>query len=91
MRADIVNFIRTADKKYGPLEAYYIPEGDIYFVTKNGKAVQNFTSKLFYQQPKYFRLREWGGMIRLGMNHNMGEKTVINQIHQERAMGKKIL
>lgn len=91
MRADILSFIRLAHKKIGPLEAAYIPADDLYIITKNGKSVQNFTSKLFYQVPRYFRLNEWRAMIRVGMNHNMGEKNVVDQLSQVKNVGKKIL
>ena len=91
MRKDIINFLKLAQKRYGKLDAYYIPVDDLYVVTKNGKAVQNFKSYHFYQQPKYFRLKEWGGMIGAGMVHNMGERQIRDQLTQVRGMGKKIL
>lgn len=90
MRSDILAFIQKAHEKLG-INAYYIPDGDIYVVTKNGKAVQNFTSYHFYQIPKYFRLREWRAMIKIGLNQNMGEKTVQEQIKQNMSLGKRII
>lgn len=90
MRSDIVAFIEKAHRLLG-INAYYIPDGDIYVVTKNGKAVQNFTSFHFYQQPKHFRLREWRGIIKLGINQNMGEASVKEQIKQTMSYGKRII
>lgn len=90
MRKDIVSFIQLANTKYGPLQAYYLPVDDLYVVTKNGKSVQNFRSSHFYELPRYFRLREWGALIKVGLNHNMGERHA-DQLVQVRNMGKKIL
>ncbi len=89
MRPQILKFISLAKEKLG-INAYYMPDGDIYVVTKNGKAVQNFTSDQFYQIPWRFRLNEWRSIIKVGLVQNMGEKTVVNQIHQKLALGKKI-
>jgi len=89
VRQDILDFLKLAHKRLG-VEAYYIPDGDIYVVTKCQKAVQNFTSDKFYQIPKWHRLNEWYGMIKLGLNQNMGEKTLHDQIQQTMSFGKKI-
>lgn len=91
MRPDILQFLKLASKRFGGLVGYYIPSDDLYIITKNGKAVQNFKSYQFYQQPKYFRLKEWAGMIGAGLNHNMGERGIQDQIVQVRSMGKRIL
>lgn len=88
MKPDIVDFVRKAIRKYG-VEAAYLPDGDLYVITKDGKAVQNFTTYHFYQQPQYFRLREYEAIINLGLNHNMGEAHV-SQLSQLMAIGKKI-
>lgn len=88
MRKDIVDFIKKADKAFRGLEAYYIPTDDLYVVTKNGKAVSNFTSYHFYRLPKDFRMMEWRGIINQGLVHNSGERTV--DTVQKRGMGKKI-
>ncbi len=88
MRIDIIRFLKLASKKFHGLEAYYIPDGDLYVVTKNGRAVSNFNSWHFYKLAKYFRLREWRGIINQGLNHNAGEKTV--DTVQKRGMGIKI-
>lgn len=89
MKRDIISFLKKAKRKYG-IDAYYLPEGDLYIVTKDGKAVQNFTTMHFYQIPQYFRLYEYGAIINLGLNHNMGEVTK-DQIYQTSVMGKKII
>lgn len=85
MRADIIRFLKLASKRFHGLEAYYMPEGDLYVVTKNGRAVSNFTSFHFYKLPKYMRLAEWRGIINQGLNHNEGEKHV--DTVQKRGMG----
>lgn len=88
MRADIIRFLKDASRKFHGLEAWYLPTDDLYVVAKNGKAVANFTSALFYKLPKYYRLYEWRGIINQGLNHNMGESTV--RTEQRRNLGIKI-
>lgn len=88
MRKDIVNFLRDANRQFRGLEAWYVPTDDLYIVAKNGKAVSNFTSTLFYRLPKYYRMREWRGIINQGLAHNMGESTV--RTEQRRNLGIKI-
>lgn len=88
MKQDILKFIEQAHRKFRGLEAYYIPEDDLYVIMKNGKALSNFTSTHFYQLPQYYRLREWEGILQ-GLDHNMGEKTV--KTEQIKGLGKKII
>lgn len=89
MRSDILKFLNKAYRMLG-IECYYIPEDDVYVVTKNHKGVQNFTSRTFYMQPRGFRLNEWRALIKLGLNHNMGERSTVEQIHAKFGQGKKI-
>lgn len=89
MKQDIVLFIRKLIKHYG-FEAYYMPVDDVYMLTKDGKCIQNFNAHQFYQQPRNYRFRELGAIMRIGLSHNMGEKGLYNQVEQLKFIGKKI-
>lgn len=88
MRIDILNFIQEVKKLYG-LEARYFPNNDVYSLRKNGKGVQNFNSRNFYQLPKSFRKAQIRGIIQKGLTHNMGEKTK-NMITLNKSIGRLI-
>lgn len=89
MKADIVRFIRAIAPKY-KLSAIYYPETDCYALDRKGRAVQNFTSKTFYEIPKLARVRMFNPLIRVGMTHNLGEK-IKDQIIVDRKHGIKII
>jgi hypothetical protein len=88
MRKDITDFVALVKKEF-KLEARYFPRNDVYSLRKNGKGVQNFNSRNFYQLPKSFRRSQIRAIIKVGLNHNMGEKTK-EQIQLHQAMGKRI-
>lgn len=88
MRQEIVKFVREACAKYA-LEAYYIPESDVYVLTKKGRAVQNFNSEQFYQYPRRQRMKEYRALI-AGMMHNLGE-SIKDQIFLPRKYGVRIV
>lgn len=89
MKADIVRFIRSIAPKY-KLGAIYYPETDTYALDRKGRAVQNFTSKTFYEIPKLGRTRMFAPLIRVGMNQNLGEK-IKEQVLINRKHGIKII
>lgn len=74
---------------YG-LEAVYFPTVDVYSLRKKGRGVQNFNSKNFYQLPQRYREVLIGRLLKVGLNHNLGEKTVKNQLFANRSQGKYI-
>jgi chaperonin GroEL len=89
MNRIIVKFILKLKEKY-KVEALYFPDNDIYSVRFRGQAVQNFNSMQFYQIPQRHRFNQIGQILRLGLNHNRGERSMMNQIYMNRSIGKKI-
>lgn len=88
MRSDIIRFIRRMKMKYG-IEAIYIPENDVYSLRLKGRVVQNFNSKNFYDLPRRHRDNELRALIKIGLNHNLGEK-IKDSLYLNRTLGKKI-
>ena len=88
MKNEIVLWVKRAAQHY-KLEAYYLPDNDAYIMTFRGRAVMNFTSKMFYQIPKNVRFKQIMLMMKLGLNHNFGEKYR-NQLFLPRKIGIKI-
>lgn len=73
MKSDIISWIKKVSVKH-KLSAIYYPENDVYALDRKGRAVQNFTSKTFYDIPKLARERMLNPLIKVGMNQNLGEK-----------------
>jgi hypothetical protein len=74
MKADIVRFLKEMHRKYG-LNALYIPDNDVYCVTRKGRAVQNFNSEQFYSMPKRAREYMYRPLVKVGLAQNLGEKS----------------
>ena len=87
MYRDIEAFVLEVCKRF-KLNANYIPDGDIWMIHKQGRAVQNFTSNQFYQIPKRARLSQFEPLFRLGLNQNLISNP--NQMFIRRDMGKVI-
>ncbi len=88
MKPDIVRFIRELKIKFN-VEAFYFAYSDVYSIRYKGKGVQNFNSKNFYEIPRRFRQNMIRALIKVGLNHNYGEK-VGPQLTLNRSVGKKI-
>ena len=88
MKAEIVQFVKKACARY-KLEAYYIPEGDVYVLTRKGRAVQNFNTEQFYQYPRQQRMKEYRALI-AAMQQNLGE-SYKDQIFLPRKFGVRIV
>ena len=88
MKKCIVQFVKQACEKYG-MTAYYIPDGDTYVLLKKGKAVQNFNTEQYFSIPEKIRMRDYRPLI-AGLNHNLGEGNVKNQLVMPRKLGIKI-
>ena len=88
MRVDILKFIRKVCKKEG-LEAVYFPDNDVYSLRKNGRGVHNFNSKNYYMLPRSYREFHVHALLKVGLNHNLGE-PLKNQLYLDRGQGKKI-
>jgi hypothetical protein len=89
MNREIVQFLHKCHLKY-KTDALYFPDDDIYSIRFHGRAVQNFTSTIFYQIPKQQRFNMIRDIIHLGLNHNEGEKHLTNQRFLQQNFGKKI-
>jgi len=89
MNHEIIRFIKSVNKKYRT-ECLYFPDDDIYSIRFHGRAVQNFTSTIFYQIPKQQRFNMIRDIIHLGVDHNEGEKHLTNQRFLQQNFGKKI-
>lgn len=87
MRIEIRDFVVKACKKYR-LKANYLPDGDIWMIHKDGRAVQNFTSDHFYQIPKRARMSQFEPLVRLGMNQNLQSNP--DQLFLNRKLGRVI-
>jgi len=89
MRRDIVFWIKEMKKKFG-LEAVYIPDNDVYSLRFKGKSVHNFNSKNYYLLPKRYRENHVRALLKVGLNHNIGQNIVKQQIILNRCLGKRI-
>lgn len=89
MRADIKRFIVDVCKEYG-LEAYYLPDDDVYCVTKKGRAVTTFNTFKFYTIPKRARRNMILPLLKVGLAHNLGE-SYRDQVYHDRKLGIKII
>jgi hypothetical protein len=89
MRTEIVSFIKDMNKKYG-FEAIYLPVKDLYCIRYRGRGIQNFDTKRFYQLPKQHREKLLHAILKVGLNHNLGEKTK-GAIYQNRSIGQQII
>lgn len=88
MRPDIKKFVLKVCSTF-KLEAYYLPSDDIYCITKRGMSIRVFTTKQFDEIPKVYRFHQIGRMLRLGLNHNLGE-SYRDQVFHQRKIGIKI-
>jgi hypothetical protein len=86
MRPEIKRFLRKCIAKW-KLEAYYIPEKDVYMLLRAGKAVNGFTTQAFFQIPPSLRFKEVEGILKLGLNHNLGERAMRDNVYQKRKLG----
>ena len=89
MNQEIVKWLRKVNLKYGT-EALYFPDDDVYSIRFRGRAVQNFTSTIFYQLPKRHRFNMIKDIIKLGLDDNSGERHLTNQLFMAQGQGKRI-
>lgn len=74
MKVEIQNFIRKAIKRYG-LQAYYQPKHNLYVLHLNGRAIQNFSEKNFYEIPQMERMRMLEPLIKVGLANNLTNRN----------------
>lgn len=89
MKKEIVDFIVKACKRY-KMTAVYYPDNDVYALRKNGRAVQNFTTSIFYDLPKQVRMSQYLPLINRGLMRNSGERSIRDNLYPTSKMGKKI-
>jgi hypothetical protein len=86
MKQDIKHWVIKICIKFN-LEAIYFPDNDVYSIRFKGRGIQNFTSKIFYELPKRHRQNMIRAILKLGLNHNAGEKR---NLILNRKLGRKI-
>jgi len=89
MRKDILEFIKVIKDKY-KMEAVYFPDTDVYSIRFRGLGIQNFNSKNFYDLPRKHREKMLLAILKRGLAHNLGEKTLKEKLNLNRKIGKKI-
>lgn len=92
MKNEIRQFCLKVCKRHPGLEAIYMPVNDVYSIRFRGRGVHNFDSKRFYELPKRYREVLVGRLLRVGLHHNSGEKSLNKrQLYLDRSLGKKII
>lgn len=94
MRREIMNFVLAACAKFKiPLSLAYFPseyqEGkfDIFSISIHGKYLLNLTNKNFHDIPKAERMNHFLPLINVGLNHNLGERSLKDQVELPRRHG----
>jgi hypothetical protein len=72
------------------MNAIYIPEDDVYSISYRGFAIQNFTTPIFYELPKRMRERMLLPLLKKGLTHNIGEKSVKDTLITKTQYGQRI-
>lgn len=89
MRAEIIAWLRDMHRKYG-FNSIYIPEDDVYSITYRGFAIQTFTTKIFYDLPKRAREGMLVPLLKRGLTHNLGEKSIRHSLTTHTQYGQRI-
>lgn len=84
----IVRWIIKVCKKY-KLSSFYLPDRDVYMIHFKGKALQGFTSKVFYQIPMDAREKQFTPLLKRGLMLNI-EQNSRHQLYTKRRLGKLI-
>lgn len=90
MRSEIKKFLKQVCGELG-LSANYLIEKDIYCIHKKGFAIQNFNTEQFYQIPRQERRRLLLGLLKRGLTHNLGEKSVKDTLNIQSQLGIRIV
>jgi uncharacterized membrane protein YesL len=95
MIEDITKFVLEASQRLKvPLCLHYYPsyyqddKFSIFSISIHGKYLLNFTTGNFYSVPKAMRMKELLPLIKVGLAHNMGERSLKDQIQVPRRQGK---
>lgn len=97
MEKTIVSFLKKICKKWN-LRAVYVTDvrglNDVWSITtKQGMALMNFTTEIFYHMPSRQREKMIEPTLKRGLNQLMGERHIQNKnlLYQHRRMGKVIV
>ena len=85
----ITRWIKSVCKKYG-LSSFFIPQKDIYMIHFKGRALQGFTSTVFWQIPPAAREKQMMPLLKLGLQGNIDEKHRDN-LYTKRKLGHTIV
>lgn len=75
-------------KKYH-LSSFYLPDRDVYMIHFKGRALQGFTSQVFYQISRDAREKSLVPLLKRGLMLNINEKNRDN-LFTKRRLGKLI-
>ena len=90
MKSDIISFIKEVCEK-NKMQANFFPESETFQIHKNGRAIQSFTIKDYYQLPKRYRRFMYLPLIKAGLANNLKERRVKEGLYGSYKMGKKII
>lgn len=98
MLREVTQFVLEACERLKiPLSLNYYPECyqegkfDIFSIHLRGRSIINFTNKNFFDIPKSKRMSEFAPLIRVGLAHNLGERTIKDQVEIPRRQGINII
>lgn len=84
----ITRWIIRMCQKY-KLSSFYLPDRDVYMIHFKGKAIQGFTSQVFYQIPRDAREKQFMPLLKRGLMLNFNENHH-GQLYTKRRLGKLI-
>lgn len=90
MRRDIVEFLTPICERYG-LSATYHANQDLYVVHYRGYAIQNFRGATFNDVPKGARRRMFLPLLKRGLAHNIGERSLKDNLNVHTQRGTPII
>lgn len=98
MLREVTLFVLEACKRlHIPLSLNFYPSSyqqgkfDIYSIHFRGRSILNVTNRNFYDIPKAKRFHEFIPLIKIGMNHNLGEYTTRDQVEIPRRQGVNVI
>lgn len=89
MKQEVVDYVVRVCKRLG-LNANYLADDDLYFIHKNGRAIQGFTTWQFYSIPKRAREQEFLPLLKIGLANNLAERYH-DQVFMRLKYGKKLI
>lgn len=84
----IRRWVQKVCKKYG-LSSFYLPDRDVFMIHFKGRALQGFSSKIFYQIPMDAREKSLISILKRGLMLNIDEKNRDN-LYTKKRLGKVI-